>query len=265
MKSFIRWAGSKRQALAHLRPYWHSSYKRYVEPFAGSASLFFDIAPQVAGDINAELINTMRELQRDASLVLECFRRLPHGKTNYYRIREASNRALSPAEQAARFIYLNRHCFNGLYRTNKKGSFNVPDSPPRHGRETSIDEASILAAAAQLRHARLFNSDFAVTLAEARRGDFVYLDPPYVVASRRIFAEYGSNSFRESDLSRLKYSLDQLNRRGAKFVITYADSKEARALFSDWNTSRVWTKRNISGFVGARRGTYELFATNVVL
>lgn len=263
MKSFIRWAGSKRQTLARLRPFFQAPYSRYIEPFAGSASLFFDLHPRMAvlGDINAGLITTMRELQHDAPLVLESLRRLPRGKAHYYRIRATLNCTLSPVEQAARFIYLNRYCFNGLYRTNRTGAFNVPYGPPKSG--AKIDENAILAAAQLLRHATLLNSDFSVTLEHARRGDFVYLDPPYVVARRRIFTEYGNNSFRHSDLPRLGECLNELDRCGVRFVITYAESAEARKLFSHWHTIKVWTKRNISGFIGSRRGSYELLATNV--
>ncbi len=263
LKSFIRWAGSKRQTLTKLRPLCSKPYSRYIEPFAGSASLFFDLQPNraVLGDINPELITTMRELQRDAPLVLECLRRLPRGKSNYYKIRGTPISAYSPSEQAARFIYLNRYCFNGLYRTNRRGEFNVPYGPPKSNAE--IDESMIFAAARLLRHATLINADFADTLEHAERGDLVYLDPPYVVARRRIFAEYGANSFQQSDLLRLGKILSRLDSSGVKFVITYADSAEARKLFSKWQTTRIWTKRNISGFVASRRGAYEILATNV--
>jgi DNA adenine methylase len=114
-----------------------------------------------------------------------------------------------------------------------------------------------------LRQALLVNADFAITLEYAQRGDFVYLDPPYVVARRRIFAEYGANSFQHSDLYRLANTLTRLDSIGAKFVITYADSAEAKALFSGWKTTKVWTRRNISGFAKDRRGAYEILATNV--
>ena len=263
LKSFIRWAGSKRQTLTKLRPLCTGPYSRYIEPFAGSASLFFDLKPlsAVLGDINSELITTMRELQRDPHLVLECLRRLPRGKSHYYRIRAMPISAYSPVEQAARFIYLNRYCFNGLYRTNRKGKFNVPYGPPKSA--AKIDEATIVAAAHLLRRATLLNSDFEATLEHAQRGDLAYLDPPYIVAKRRIFADYGADSFQQPDLARLGKVLTRLDSSGVKFVITYADSSEARKLFSAWLTSRIWTKRNISGFVANRRGAYEILATNV--
>jgi DNA adenine methylase len=120
-----------------------------------------------------------------------------------------------------------------------------------------------LAAAHLLRRATLLNSDFEVTLEHAQKGDFAYLDPPYIVAKRKIFADYGADSFQRPDLTRLAEALSRLDSLGVKFVITYADSSEARKLFCTWRTSRIWTKRNISGFVANRRGAYELLATNV--
>ena len=265
LKSFIRWAGSKKQSLWKLREYWSDSCARYIEPFAGSASLFFDIEPRSAllGDINRHLTSTMRELQKDPTRVVECLRRLPRGAPHYYRIRSEPGGEFSPAERAARFIYLNRYCFNGLYRTNTQGNFNVPYGPPKSGRE--IDEEAIFSAARLLRNAEIVTSDFVMTLEEARRGDFVYMDPPYVVARRRIFSEYGVGSFSETDLERLGRALKQLDNVGAKFVVTYADSSEARRLFSGWRTTRFRAKRNISGFLSGRRSAFEIIATNMSL
>lgn len=249
--------------LAKLRPFWSASYSRYIEPFAGSACLFFDLQPSraVLGDINVELITAMRELQRDPPLVIQCLRRLPCGKSHYYRIRAIHPSRLAPAERAARFIYLNRYCFNGIYRTNANGHFNVPYGPPKSGAD--IDELVISAAAKILRNATILNCDFETTLDRVQSGDFVYLDPPYAVARRRIFSEYGVNSFQKTDLERLQRALLRIDSLGARFVVSYADSNEARSLFSDWKTTRIRTKRNISGFVATRRGAYELLATNV--
>jgi DNA adenine methylase len=137
VRSFLRWAGSKRLTLNVLKASCPNRIEgRYIEPFAGSACLFFDLQPNEAilGDLNRELICAMREIRRDVYRVLECVRRLPRGKTGYYRVRSLSTYQLCEAEIAARFIYLNRYCFNGLYRTNLKGNFNVPYGPPKAGK-----------------------------------------------------------------------------------------------------------------------------------
>ena len=263
MKSPIRWAGSKRQTLPRLRELWGKGYARYVEPFAGSASLFFDVQPSSAilGDLNWELISAFRAIRRDVDLVLQCLRRLPVGKSSYYRIREQNPTQLAAPELAARFLYLNHFCFNGLYRTNLNGFFNVPYGPPKNG--SALDEQSILQAARTLQASELLHADFEETLESVRAGDFVFLDPPYAMDGRRVFREYLPGSFNGVDLPRLKGTLQRLDSRGASFVITYADSLESRKLLKKWNRSRLWVRRNIAGFAADRRGYYEILATNI--
>jgi len=248
--------------LSRLRGFWLGGDARYVEPFAGSASLFFDLEPRRAllGDLNGELIAAYRVIKRDPASVLAYLRGLPRGKRAYYRLRAVPPSALCSAAAAARFLYLNRYCFNGLYRTNREGEFNVPYGPPDNPR--GVDEALLSGASALLGRATLIHGDFEVTLATARKGDFVYLDPPYAVSSRRVFAEYGPNPFCGADLERLAVALVRLDERRVTFVITYADCPEARRLLRHWRPRRMWTRRNIAGFAASRRGSYELVATN---
>jgi DNA adenine methylase len=263
MKSPIRWAGSKRQTLPKLRELWGPGHSRYVEPFAGSASLFFDIEPSsaVLGDLNWELMTALRAIRRDVALVIQCLRRLPTGKKSYYKIRRQDPTRLSAPELAARFLYLNHFCFNGLYRTNLTGQFNVPYGPPKNG--SSIDEDGIVQASKALQTSELLYADFDETLAHVRPGDFVFLDPPYAMDGRRVFREYLPGSFKVTDLPRLKRALQSIDARGASFVITYADSVESRKLLREWNRSRLWVRRNIAGFAANRRGYYEMLATNI--
>jgi DNA adenine methylase len=263
MKSPIRWAGSKRQTLPRLRELWSGGYHRYVEPFAGSASLFFDIEPRsaVLGDLNWELITALRAIRRDVELVLQAIRRLPTGKRSYYKIRRQDPASLSEPEIAARFLYLNHFCFNGLYRTNLNGKFNVPYGPPKNG--SALDERGIVEASKALQATELLHADFDETLAQVQAGDFVFLDPPYAMGGRRVFREYLPGSFKGTDLPRLKRALETIDSRGASFVITYADSVESRKLLREWNRSRLWVRRNIAGFAADRRGYYEMLATNI--
>lgn len=263
MESFLRWAGSKRQLVNKLAAYWPGGDRRYIEPFCGSACLFFHLEPTdaVLGDINSELVTAMRAVQYDVSLVVECLTRLVRGRTAYYRIRAEDPTRLSICEQAARFIYLNHYCFNGLYRTNKAGRFNVP-----HGRsrtDSPVNVELLVKASTVLQNASLVASDFENTLDWARPGDFVYMDPPYVVRRRRVFSEYGPGSFANQDLQRLGDLMRELDKRGVMFLVTYADSAEARRLFRPWGAVRLRTRRNIAGFAGARRHAYEVLATNV--
>jgi DNA adenine methylase len=260
MKSPIRWAGSKKQSVHLLKKYWTGG--RYIEPFAGSACLFFELEPPEAilGDLNWELTRTMAALKSNVEGVLAILRTLRTGETAYYAIRQIDPATLDEYSLAARFLYLNRYCFNGLYRTNLRGQFNVPYGPPKSG--LGIDEAVVRAAARLLHRATVLQGDFEATLSRAEEGDFVYLDPPYVVSSRRVFREYLPGSFCANDLIRLRELLSELQRKGVTFLITYADSPEARRLLRLWRPRRIRTRRNIAGFASYRRVSYELLATN---
>ncbi len=264
MRTFLRWAGSKKQLLPILERYWSNEFSRYIEPFAGSSCLFFHLEPNAAllADINSELVVALRAIRLDVYRVIECLRRLPRSKTDYYRVRSIKPSTLGTFEAAARFLYLNSLCFNGLYRTNIAGDFNVPYHPPGH---KTVPEELLIEAAKRLRSATILNGDFESTVESAGRGDFVYLDPPFAVSRRRVFSEYGPRLFDDKDLLRLGSCLERMNMRGAKFVVSYADCREARQLLSPWCTRRVRTRRNIAGFTGDRRVSYELLASNITI
>src|SRR5258708_35663018 len=175
---FLRWAGSKRRLLPILQSFWTAKHKRYVEPFAGSACLFFAIKPPkaVLGDLNSELISTYIEVKYRITAVLNELKKLkPESKREYKRLRSADITTLTPPARAARFIYLNRYCFNGIYRTNLLGQFNVPYSGDRCGRVPK-DEA-FRKCSSRLRRALFINGDFENVLNHATAGDLVYMDP----------------------------------------------------------------------------------------
>jgi len=262
----MRWAGSKRQLVPKLSEYWGSGYSRYVEPFAGSAALFFALKPAVAvlSDLNAELMITYRSTRSQPELVFALLHSIAEGKTSYLRLRRVDPSQLTGPERAARFLFLNRFCFNGLYRTNLAGQFNVPYSATRTGKLP--DWNRFLPFAQSLKSAQLIHADFETVIDKhVKEGDFVYLDPPYALANRRLFRQYGSQTFGLDDLDRLSKSLRLIARRGAHFVLSYAYCREAMAAFCDWKLRRVHTQRNISGFASHRRRSVELIATNISL
>lgn len=264
MKTPIRWAGSKKALVPVLKKHWASNpTARYIEPFCGSACLFFELEPQeaVLSDINLELITTYRAIRSHPSRVIECMRRYPPTKAHYYAIREVDPTSLSEVEIAARFLFLNKLCFNGIYRTNLAGRFNVPYAKPKR-RRVIFDFETLKQTAVLLKNAALLHGDFENVLAEARTNDFVYLDPPYAVAKRRVFSEYQAQGFSERDLDRLRSCLVDLDRRGVHFVLSYADSAEGRKLASDWKYRRVRTRRNVAGFASDRRLAFEVMASN---
>jgi DNA adenine methylase len=265
MRGFLRWAGSKKQLLPKLRLYWQDKPGRaYIEPFAGSACLFFDLEPEraILGDLNHDLIRALEALKDEPDAVIHALKRVPKSRASYYRIRGQEPKTLSAVSHAARFLYLNKYCFNGLYRTNQAGRFNVPYTEPKP-QSTGLDYGSIRSGASLLSRATLVSGDFEKTLEYANPGDFVYMDPPYFSTSKRIFGEYMPAVFGAESLKRLDLALTKLDQRGVQFLVSYMWSKEHRALFGHWNVTRVRTKRNIAGFCSDRRGAYEILATNI--
>lgn len=259
---FLRWAGSKRQLVPQLASFWRPSFIRYVEPFMGSACLFFSIQPKTAvlNDLNAELVNTFSVVRtRPGSLALR-LTSLPRGRRSFLRLRDQDPSHLGKIDAAARFIFLNRFCFNGLFRTNRQGRFNVPYAPTRTGHLPSAQE--LATASRSLRCATLTSHDFATTLAQTQRGDFVYLDPPFAVENRRVFRQYGPQTFGLDDLRRLSAQLHTLDRKGVAFLLSYACCPEGRSAFRFWPSRRVRVHRNVAGFAHFRRTAIELLVSN---
>jgi len=263
----FRWAGSKRQLLHLLKDYWHAgAFERYVEPFAGSAALFFELAPPKAllNDLNSELIQAYAALRSRPNKIHKEVSAIDPTGDEYYRLRALDPKCLTPTARAIRFVFLNRFCFNGIFRANNKGQFNVPFGGDKSGGVPSVD--AFKAAAAQLDKATLRVGDFGRVLSETRPGDFVYLDPPYCKPSRRPRGEYGPGAFAARDLARLRRHLVRMDERGVKFLLSYEDSLAGRKLFQEgWIKRTVRVRRNVSGFVNSRRRASELLITNVTL
>jgi DNA adenine methylase len=261
-KPFLRWAGSKKRLLPKIRPYWGDGFTRYIEPFMGSAALFYAITPSEAilSDINSELVETFCAVRDHPRAIFNRLIRLPLGEKAYYRIRQEDVAKMSPLDRAARFVYLNRYCFNGLYRTNMSGKFNVPYAGSRTGQlptQNDLYESAKLLSCADIRV-----GDFEDTLNDVQRGDFVYMDPPYAVQNRRIFRQYGADSFGTDDLARLSKALKRIDTVGATFLVSYAMCREALALFKGWHIRRAHTQRSVAGFSKHRRKAVEILVSN---
>ena len=259
----LRWAGSKRQIVPTLAQYWNDDFKRYVEPFAGSACLFFHLAPRTAllGDINSELLSTYRHVRIQHQEVSKLLRKMRKSEREYYRVRSLQPDRLSSAKRAARFIYLNRYCFNGLYRTNANGGFNVPYGGRGSGSLPSPE--ALQRASRLLKRATLINGDFERVLDRVKPGDFVYMDPPFSVSDRRVFKEYDASVFEWKDIIRLRHRMDRLAKAGIPFVVSYVQSQEAEYLAKGFNVSAVSVRRNISGFLASRIKCQELLISNL--
>ena len=260
-RSPVRWAGSKRKLLPQLQHLAPKDYGRYVEPFCGSLCLLVALKPEQAlvGDINAELVHFYRMIAWRPRVVAELAHSLPADSATYYRLRGVSLATLSAEQRAARFLYLNRFCFNGVYRTNQMGMFNVA----RGQHMGSIPDVSELLAFGRLmRRASVRQCDFEDLVADAGYGDFIYLDPPYAGRNVRDRGEYGLGAFKMADMQRLLSAVHAASDRGAKILLSYADLPEVRRLFEHWNLTRLDVTRNVSGFAVGRKSVSELILRN---
>lgn len=261
---FLRWAGSKKKLVPLLSGYYTKEHKRYFEPFMGSAVLYYDIQPDKAiiSDSNVDLVSTYNAIKYHPRAVFNRLRKIALGKDSYYEVRALNPNDLDEFDSAARFIFLNRFCFNGLYRTNKKGEFNVPYSSSRTGKLPDFKQ--MRNSSEKLKGAKIICSDFEKLLLKySKKGDFVYLDPPYATNNKRIFRQYGPQEFGIEDIARLVNVLDVLNERGVDFVLSYAWCSEAKEAFGKWGLRKIDVRRNISGFAKSRRIDHEMIVTNI--
>lgn len=257
---FLKWPGGKRWLVASHAHLFPSTYARYIEPFLGSGSVFFHLQPNraILGDANEELIAAyrgVRNLWKKTMDALEVHDRR-HGKRYYYKVRGQQPR--SAAERAARMIYLNRTCFNGIYRVNLRGEFNVPK-----GSKNSVlfDTDDFGRAAQLLRNAELHVADFAVLVNKAERGDFVFADPPYTVRHNlNGFIKYNETLFSWDDQERLALVLANARDRGAHIVSTNANHESLRSLYRShgFRLQEVARYSSISADSSSRRQFEEL-------
>ncbi|NSY44337.1 Dam family site-specific DNA-(adenine-N6)-methyltransferase [Agrobacterium tumefaciens] len=263
--SFLRWAGSKRKALKQLSAAYTSNSLLYVEPFAGSAALFFERSPSRAllGDLNGHLINAMRQVRDKPDDLHSMVSVLSREAGEYYRRREQFN-SLKPhgLEAAVLFVYLNRNCFNGLWRTNSSGKFNVPYGGIEMGNTPPLE--LFLKCSASLQKAKLRHQDFRITVGQAGPGSFIYADPPYFTAHERTFIEYGKRSFGRKDLQDLIDALEAAEIRGAKIALTYSDGMPVDVP-DHWVQTRFDVTRNVGGFSGSRKKNSEVLYTSIPL
>jgi len=261
LRAPLRWAGSKRALVPLLRELSPSDFARYVEPFFGSGCLYFDLRPPIAlvGDFNPDLIQFYEAVRDDSEAVLAAFGNW--NRADYYEVRKILPGSLSHVERAARFLYLNRNAFNGVYRTNREGLFNVPLGT-KTGSLPSPSEFEEIAAA--LATCTIVCGDYRATLAEAREGDFVYLDPPYVNAARMTYGEYGYGSFGEDrDISGLAAELQRLDRLGAKVLFSFGSIQGLEECLAAWKVRSVSVRRKVAASAIARlENKQEILAWN---
>ncbi len=255
-KPFLKWAGGKTQLLPELLNRVPENYTRYIEPFLGGGALFFALEPSsgIIADSNPELINVYKCISDDVELVIGYLRNFKNEEKYYYEIRKLRFEELSREYAAARTIYLNRTCFNGLFRVNRKGQFNVPFG--RYKNPTICQSEILRAASKILRNCEIICGNYkSVLYNSAKPGDFVYLDPPYLPVSKYAdFKRYTKEQFYEEDHRELAQELKRLHKLGCHVVLTNSNHPLVHELYEGFEIDIVNTRRNISSKAKTRNG-----------
>lgn len=261
---FVKWAGGKRQLIPQIRERMPEKYNDYYEPFVGGGAVIFDLLPANAliNDINKALINTYRTICNEPDAFLKEVNRLDNdmwedGKKYYYSIREHYNDKLMRSEYdvelAALFVFINKHCFNGLYRVNGKGLFNVPYN---NSRRVSADEDVIIATSEYLRGVTIIDGDFEQACKNAKKGDFVFIDSPYAPLNPSSFESYTKEGFDIESHKRLAKLYDELTARGCYCMLTNHNTELINELYGnkDYKIDVVSVKRMINSDASNRVG-----------
>ena len=266
----VKWAGGKRTLLPELMPLIPAQWTTYVEPFMGGAAVLFAIAPQTAivNDINSELINTYKIIRDDVESLVAELKSYENTEEFYYNIRNLDRDAeafsrLSPLQLAARTLYLNRTCFNGLYRVNKRNQYNTPYG--KYKNPNFVNEQTLRAASEffNSRDITICNENFEDTMARAPEGAFVYLDPPYdPLTVTSSFTSYAKDGFNREHQVKLKECCDLLTSRGVKFMLSNSATEFILDLYNDYNITLVNVRRNISANSDKRNVVQEVVVRN---
>ena len=255
-KPILKWAGGKTQMLNDLLPKVPSSYGRYIEPFFGGGAMFFALQPEnaIIADSNPELINMYRQVASNVDEVIQYLKKYENTSEMFYTVREQEWTQLPKAEAAARTIFLNRTCFNGLYRVNKQGKFNVPYG--KYANPKICDEDGLKAASEALKKAEILCGDYLLVLDHyAQPGDFVFLDPPYLPISEYAdFKRYTKEQFYEEDHVELAKIIMRLQERGCHIILTNSNHPLVHELYAPFTIDVIQTKRHISCNGSTRKG-----------
>lgn len=261
---FVKWAGGKRQLLPQIKERMPEKYNKYYEPFVGGGALTFELLPANAliNDINNALINAYRQICHAPEAFLQAINKLDSemwedGKQYYYSLRERYNDKLMKLEYdvelAALFVFINKHCFNGLYRVNGKGLFNVPYN---NSRKASVEENSIMEISQFLKGVTIMEGDFEIACAAAEEGDFVFIDSPYAPLNPTSFESYTKEGFDIESHRRLARLYDELTDRGCYCMLTNHNTQLINELYGNkgYKIDVVSVKRMINSDASKRVG-----------
>lgn len=260
----VKWVGGKRQLLPQILPLIPKRMTAYCEPFLGGGAVLFALQPKrvLVNDLNQDLITVYRVIKEDADALIEHLSRHENTPEYFYRIRDLDRdkeayAAMSDVEKASRLLYLNKTCYNGLFRVNASGAFNSPYGHYR--RPNIVNEQTIRGVSRYFNSCDItfFSGDFASVLEQVPKGGFVYLDPPYdPVSDTASFTGYNRGGFGREEQVRLKECCDALTARGVKFLLSNSATPFIRELYGSYRVSIVQARRAVNS-VASRRGAIE--------
>lgn len=266
MKPFVKWAGGKTQLLDDIKNNTPKKYNTYYEPFLGGGAVFLELKPEkaIVSDVNPQLINAYVSIKNSVNDLMEAIDNIDKGETcskeMYYNVRERYNdfirEGVDSVEASAFMIWLNHHCFNGLYRTNKQGFFNTPWNKtekviPSYERDNLLEISAFL----NNNDITIICEDYKTVLERPEKGDFVFLDPPYVpVGKYGDFKRYTKAQFYESDQIELANMIKKITEKGVDICLTNSNTELVRSLYADFNIEVVSTHRNINSKGDSRVG-----------
>ena len=263
----VKWVGGKRQLMFELLKNMPENYNRYFEPFIGGGALFFELQPQngYISDMNEELINLYSVVRDDVYELIEDLGKHEVSKEYFLEIRNIDRTEkyaeLSSIERASRFIYLNRTCFNGMYRVNSQGQFNVPFGNYKNPR--IVDAENLINCSKLLKNTEIYCADFSEILNKVQKGDFVYFDPPYVPLNETSsFTSYTKDGFDLDMQFKLRDVCDKLDSKGVMFMLSNSDTKLVNELYSNYEIKKVFASRAINANPNGRGKITEVLVKN---
>lgn len=266
----VKWVGGKRQLLDEITPLVPKRITSYCEPFMGGGAVLFSLQPKkaIVNDLNSDLITLYEVVRDDVETLIEFLKKHENTEEYFYSIRDLDRdkeayKNMSKVEKASRILYLNKTCYNGLFRVNSSGEFNAPFG---HYKNPNIVNESVLRAVSNYFNAseiEFFNEDFEEVLKKVKKGGFVYLDPPYdPVSDTANFTGYNKGGFDKNEQIRLKNCCDELNKRGVKFMLSNSATDFIKDLYKEYNIHIVKAKRAINSDATKRGEIEEVLITN---
>jgi len=266
--TFVKWAGGKGQLLEQFDRFFPKKIERYFEPFVGGGAVLFYILQKykpkeaMISDTNAELINAYKVIKQDVGKLITSLEKHKknHSKEYYYKVRSQNPKIMSKVERASRFIYLNKTCFNGLYRVNSKGQFNVPMG--QYKNPAILNETELRTISKLLTNVQIKRTSFERVLNYAKEGNFIYFDPPYYPVKKESFTSYTKEKFLDKEQKQLAKVFEELDKRGCKVMLSNSYTDFIKDLYKGFDTHIVKARRMINCDAKGRGKVNEIVITN---